>query len=69
MGYYFLQKYVIVIKIKRKGKPGESRGRKAMGLYAVFFSNDCQAAEIFSGSFILFISAKKEIDHCDFFFY
>jgi hypothetical protein len=60
MGYYFPQKYVIVIKIKRKGKPGESRGRKAMGLYAMHFSNDCQAAVKIKGSFFYLFNRKKK---------
>jgi len=42
-----------IYNTKRKGKLGESRGHKAMGLYATFVSNDCQAAERYSGSFII----------------
>jgi hypothetical protein len=35
---------------KRKGKPVERQGRKAMGLQAPNYTNDCQAAESLSES-------------------
>ena len=34
--------------MNRKGKPGESRGRKAMGLMSRKRGYDCQAAEFLS---------------------
>jgi len=46
---------------KRKGKLGESRGHKAMGLYATNVSNDCQAAERLSGSLDINLFKKKEV--------
>ena len=53
---------------KRKGKLGESRGHKAMGLYATYVSNDCQAAERLSGRVVCIFFMKKEIAFCDFFY-